>query len=520
MKRKVELYDTTLRDGAQMKGISFSVADKVKIVRKLDEFGIDYIEGGWPGSNPKDIEFFKAVSSLALKRAVITAFSMTCRKGVEPENDPNMRMLLESGAQVITLVGKTWMLHVDQVLNADPEENLRLIKKSCRFFTVHGLRVFYDAEHFFEGFKDNPKYALQTLRAAVNGGAERIILCDTNGGALPWEVGKIVREVGSAIDVPLGIHTHNDENLAVANTIEAVRRGALQVQGTINGYGERCGNADLCSVVPILQLRMGVRCVAPEKLTQLTEISYFVSEIANLTRNPFQPFVGANAFVHKGGMHGDATVKCEESYQHINPSLVGREPEIVVSELSGKSNILAKAKEFGIELSVEEAKKVLLQIKNLENQGFQFEGAEASVELLMRRIQKGYEAPFDVLYFTVLVDRHKGQNLNPRAIIKFLVKGREIHTAAEGDGPVNALDLAARKALLSVYPALGKVQLRDYKVRILDEKAGTGAKVRVLIDFSADGSIWTTVGSSTDIIQASWQAISDGLEYAILNHIS
>ena len=519
MKKRVEIYDTTLRDGAQMKGISFSLADKLKIVRRLDELGIDYIEGGWPGSNPKDREFFRSVLTLDLRNAKIAAFSMTCRKGITPKEDSNMQELLRAGIKIVTLVGKSWKSQVEKVLHTSLEENLRLIEESCGFFSSQGHQVFYDAEHFFDGFKDDSDYALSTLQSALLGGAVRIILCDTNGGALPWEINEIVAKVKESIDIPLGIHVHNDEGLAVANTVTAVKHGILQVQGTINGYGERCGNADLCSVIPILQLKMGFPCLPSEQLARLVELSHYVSEIANLRHNPSQPFVGENAFIHKGGMHGDAVSKWEMSYQHIDPTLVGNYPEIVISELSGKANILAKARDFGIELSPSEVSAVLTQIKNLENQGFQFEGAEASVELLMRRIQPGYRSPFEVLDFTVLEGPEKEESFKSKAMVKLRVKDKVIHTADEGNGPVNALDKAVRKALLSVYPELEKIHLTDYKVRILDEKAGTAAQVRVLIDSASDSHTWSTVGSSTDIIQASWQAIADSLEYALLKHI-
>lgn len=514
----MEIYDTTLRDGSQMKGISFSVMDKLKIVEKLDDFGIPFIEGGWPGSNPKDVEFFEKVSSLELRNSEIAAFTMTCRKGREPEKDLNMKTVLNSKAEVVTIVGKTWLVHVEDVLKLSPEENLHLIEKSCRFFRSHGRRVFYDAEHFFEGYKEKSQYALKTLQAAINGGAERVILCDTNGGTLPWEVGKVVREI--KVDVPLGIHAHNDGGLALANSLEAVKSGASQVQGTINGYGERSGNADLCSIIPTLQLKMGIECVSPEKIPQLTEVSHFVSEIANLSSYSSQPYVGSNAFVHKGGMHVDAMGKNNKTYHHIDPSLIGGISKVVVSELSGKSNILSKAEDLGINLSSGEAKKVLHQVKVMESRGFQFEDAEASVELLMRREKKGYEAPFEVLDFTVSEGYSKKHEIFSQAVIKFLIKGEKVHTVSEGDGPVNALDLAARKALHPVYPNLETVHLIDYKVRILNEGADTEAGVRVLITFASDGKTWNTVGSSTDIIKASWRALSDGLEYAILNNIS
>ncbi len=516
MERQVELYDTTLRDGAQMKGISFSLQDKLEIVQILDELGITYIEGGWPGANDKETEFFKVVSSLNLKSAEIVAFSMTHRKGVSPEEDRNMQNLLAADVRIVTLVGKTWLLHTNDVLNVTPEENLQLIEESCSFFACRGRKVFYDAEHFFTGFKDDPDYALETLRAAVNGGAQVVILCDTNGSVLPWEVNQAIRKVKTVINVPLGIHTHNDEGLAVANTAVAVKEGALQVQGTLNGYGERCGNADLCSVIPVLQLKMGFSCLLAGNLTQLTEVSRKVAEIANLVSDPSQPFVGSNAFSHKGGMHAHATTKKEGSYQHINPILVGNQGEIVVSELAGKASILAKAKEIGIDLSVLEAEKILHKIERLEYQGFQFEVADASVELLIRRTKGEYRPLFEVLDFTVL----ENQRFAPKAMVKLKVRNQIIHSAAEGDGPVNALDQAVREGLLSFYPELERVHLVDYKVRILNEKAGTGAKVRVLIVFSANGNTWTTVGSSTDIIEASWQALRDGLEFALLKHVS
>ncbi len=518
--RNLELYDTTLRDGAQREGISFSLADKEKIARKLDELGIDYIEGGWPGSNPKDAEFFERASHLGLHQTVVTAFSMTCRVGMDPAEDPNMQQLLAANTEVVAVVGKSWDLHVHEVLRTSLEENLRLITDTCAFLRAHGRRVFYDAEHFFDGLKANSDYALETLRAADRGDAERIILCDTNGGALSSEIAQAMDQVRRTIDVPLGIHAHNDAELAVANTLIGVEHGAVQVQGTINGYGERCGNADLCSVIPNLQLKMGFECLSSEQLAHLTEVSHYVAEIANLSHNPFQPYVGASAFTHKGGMHADAMAKCEESYQHINPLLVGNRSRVVVSELSGKANVLAKAREFGISLEEDpqQVRAIVARVKELESQGFQFEGAEGSMELLMRRTQLGYQPPFELLDFTVLVESRWGRGLVSEAMVKLRIGDEVIHTAAEGNGPVNALDKAVRKALLPVYPQLKNAHLTDYKVRILDEKEGTGAQVRVLIDSADDGRSWSTVGSSTNIIQASWQALVDSLEYAILKN--
>jgi len=516
--KSLELYDTTLRDGAQREGISLSLADKLKIARKLDELGIDYIEGGWPGSNPKDAAFFERAPHLGLHQATVTAFSMTCRVGMAPAEDPNMRQLLAADASVVAVVGKSWDLHVREVLRTSLAENLRLIADTCAFLRAHTRRVFYDAEHFFDGLKASPDYALETLRAAARGGVERIILCDTNGGSMPSEIAQAMDQVRQAVGVPLGIHAHNDAELAVANTLIGVEHGAVQVQGTINGYGERCGNADLCSVIPNLQLKMGLECLPPAQLSHLSEVSHFVSEIANLSHNSFQPYVGASAFTHKGGMHADAMAKCEESYQHINPALVGSHSRVVVSELSGKANVLAKAQEFGIRLEEDprQVRSVVARVKELESQGFQFEGAEGSMELLLRRVQPGYQLPFELLDFTVLVESRWGRGLVSEAMVKLRVGDEVVHTAAEGNGPVNALDKAVRKALLPVYPQLKNAHLTDYKVRILDEKEGTAAQVRVLIDSADDGDSWSTVGSSTNIIQASWHALVDSLEYAIL----
>lgn len=520
MGKRIEIYDTTLRDGAQTPEISFSMSDKLQITKALDALGIDFIEGGWPGSNPKDTEFFQAVPSLGLKKSVVTAFSMTCKKGLNPQEDDNMAKTLQADTSIVTLVGKSWRLHIEKVLQTTLNENLRLIETSCAFFKSHGRQVFYDAEHFFDGFRDNPPYALETLRAAIRGGAERIILCDTNGGTLPDMIGKVVDVVDRVICLPLGIHAHNDGGLAIANTLAAVGHGVVQVQGTINGYGERCGNADLIATILNLQLKMGFLLFSPEQLARLTEISHFVSEAANLRHNPFQPFVGECAFTHKGGMHADAMRKCSQSYQHIAPEIVGNRSNIVVSELSGKSNILTKAREFGIELTPEQVLTVLTQVKRMEGDGFQFELADASLELLLRRSISGYKPPFEVINFSVFENRRGNDDFNPpKAIVKLLIGGETIQTVAEGDGPINALDRAVRKALLLVYPALEKVHLTDYKVRILDEKAGTGARVRVLISYSVDGRAWVTVGSSTDLIEASWQALIDGLEFALLKHI-
>ena len=515
----VELYDTTLRDGTQGEGVSFSVEDKLKITRKLDELGIHYIEGGWPGSNPKDVEYFERVRVLPLQTATVTAFSYTGRIGVAPEDDANLKALLAAQTEVLTIVGKSWDLHVHEVLRTTLDENLRIIHDTVAFLRARDHRVFYDAEHFFDGYKANPQYALRTLQAAADGGAEVVILCDTNGGTMPWELTEIMDDAQKQVGAPLGIHAHNDCEMGVANSLAAVTHGAVQVQGTINGYGERVGNADLCSIIPNLKLKMGIDCVTDEQLRQLTEASHFVSEWANLAHDSHQPYVGMSAFAHKGGIHADATMKCRRSYQHIEPELVGNNTRILVSELSGKGNILLKLEQFGLEhdLDREDARHVVQQIKELESQGFAFETADASVELLVRRSREGYHPPFELIDFMVVVEHRKGRGLLSEATVKVRVGDRLMHTAAEGNGPVNALDAALRKALVPVYPGLEGVQLTDYKVRILDGNAGTGATTRVLIDSSNGHLSWSTVGSSTNIIQASWQALVDSFEYGLLN---
>jgi 2-isopropylmalate synthase len=515
----IQLYDTTLRDGAQREGISFSVDDKLKIARKLDELGIHYIEGGWPGSNPKDAEFFDRAKGIRLEQAIITAFGSTRRAGVAVESDPNIRALLEAETCAVTIFGKSWDLHVSRVLGTTLEENLAMIADSVSYLKDRGQEVIYDAEHFFDGYKADPDYALRTLQAAERAGADYLVLCDTNGGTLPSELVAIIEEVKKVTSTPLGIHAHNDSDLAVANSLAAVQAGIVHVQGTINGYGERCGNANLCSIIPNLKLKLGYDCISDEQLRQLVSISRYVSELANLAHDAHLPYVGHSAFAHKGGMHVDALVKCEESYQHIDPALVGNRKRVVVSELSGKSNIAYKVEEFGLDLSIssEQVRQIVQRIKELENRGFQFEGAEGSVELLIRRAQPGYKPPFELIDFHVLVENRQGRGMLAEAAIKVRVGDEIMHTAAEGNGPVNALDLALRKALLPFYPQLAEIHLTDYKVRILDSEAGTAARVRVLIDSARGSRTWSTVGSSTNIIEASWQALADSLEYGLLN---
>ncbi len=515
---RICVYDTTLRDGAQGEGVNFSLADKLRIAQRLDAFGVDYIEGGWPGSNPKDVEFFQRVRSLNLQHARVAAFGSTRRADKTVEDDPQVRLLLDAQTPVITIFGKTWDLHVRDVLRTTLEENLRMIEETVRYLKSHGREVIYDAEHYFDGWKNNPEYALATLKAAEAGGAEWIVLCDTNGGCLPWEIEEGIRAAQGAVDTPLGIHAHNDSDVAVANTLVAVRAGCTQVQGTVNGYGERCGNANLISVIPDLQLKMGYRCVSDEQLARLRELSLFVSELANLSPDPHQPFVGQSAFAHKGGAHVNAMVKNERTYQHIDPALVGNRKRVLVSELSGKDNIAVKRSEFGLDgLDRATERRVLAHIKELESRGFAFESAEASVELLLRRARADYRRPFELIDYTATVEHRQGRGLISEATVKVRVGGQIFHTAAEGNGPVNALDKALRKALLPFYPQLEKVQLTDYKVRILDSQSATAAQVRVLIDSTDGRRSWGTVGASSNIIEASWQALADSVEYALLN---
>lgn len=516
---QVELYDTTLRDGTQAEGVSLSVEDKLKITVKLDELGIQYIEGGWPGSNPKDVEYFARVKEIPLQNALICAFSYTGRAGLRVDEDTNLAMLLDAQTPVVTIVGKTWDLHVHEVLRVSLDQNLKMIEDTIAYLRRQGRRMIYDAEHFFDGYRANPAYAMRTLEAAANGGAETIVLCDTNGGSLPWDIEEMTRTVGRSVSVPLGIHAHNDSELAIANSLAAVRGGATQVQGTINGYGERVGNANLISIAADLKLKMGVDCLTSEQLCALTDVARHVSEVANMAPDNRQPFVGLSAFAHKGGIHADATVKCRESYQHIDPELVGNQTRVLISELSGKGNVLFKVDELNLDvaLSKDEARQVVKQIKELESQGFVFEGAEGSVELLVRRNRPDYKPPFELIDFMVVMEHRQGQGILAEATVKVRVGDEVKHTAADGNGPVNALDAALRKALLRFYPQLDNVHLEDYKVRILDGDAATAARTRVLVDSTNGHRRWSTVGSSTNIIEASWQALRDSFEYALLN---
>jgi len=541
---EIQIYDTTLRDGMQREGISFSVGDKLKIAQKLDEIGIHFIEGGWPSSNPKDSQFFTKAQDLTLSHAVLCSFGSTRRPNTKAEDDPNLHALVDSGTGVATLVGKSSDVQVTRALRISLEENLDMIGDSIRYLRLNGLRVFYDAEHFFDGCKAYAKYSLATLQRAEEAGAECIILCDTNGGSLPHEIAQAMVTARKAVSIPLGIHAHNDSEVAVANTLVAVQSGAVHVQGTINGYGERCGNANLCSVITALQLKMGIHCLSPQQLAKLTEVSHFVSEIANLSHDPYQPYTGTSAFTHKGGIHVSAVAKQEDTYQHIAPELVGNCTKVTVSELSGVSNIIYKAKECGIQIPTEgkQARQILNQIKFLESMGFQYEGADASFELLVRRTNPNYHPPFELVDFMVVVEKRRRfptigfsqnksnftnsdgsfpvssglQEILSEATIKVKVGEDIIHTAAEGNGPVNALDNALRKALVQFYPKISVIKLTDYKVRILEGNTGTESLVRVLIESSAVQCQWRTVGSSTDIIQASWLALADSLEYWLI----
>ena len=513
---KVHIYDTTLRDGTQREGISLSLNDKLNIAQKLDEFGVSYIEGGWPGSNPKDAEFFQAVRNMKFKNAKIAAFGSTRRKNSPPETDPNIRALMDAETPVVTLVGKSWDLHVRDVLETDLEENLAMISESVAYMKTQGKEVIYDAEHFFDGFKANPDYALMTVKVAAEAGADCVVLCDTNGGTLTWEMHDIVGQIVDEVETAVGIHTHDDGGCAVANSLTAVSAGATHVQGTINGYGERVGNANLCTIVPDLQIKMNKACVPDESLPRVGELSRFVSEVANLPHDDHWPFVGASAFAHKGGIHVAAMRKNPLSYQHIDPVLVGNEQRTIISELSGRGNVLEKAAEFGVEVDSEEARAIVQQIKQLEAEGFSFEAAEASMSLLLRRLKPSYKAPFEMIDFITWISHRVSDPIAADASVKIRIDGELSHTAAEGNGPVNALSLALRKALFPKYPQLESVHLDDYKVRILDGENGTGARVRVLIDFIDGDRTWSTVGASENIIEASWHALTDSYEYALL----
>ncbi|MBN1383840.1 MAG: citramalate synthase [Elusimicrobia bacterium] len=514
----VKILDTTLRDGTQGEGISLSVDDKLKIAAALDNFGVHYIEGGWPYSNPKEVAFFQKLRKLKLKNSKITAFGSTRHKDKNPEKDENLLSILKAKPDCACIFGKTWDLHVKSVLNTTMDKNLEMIYSSVKFLKSKGLEVIYDAEHFFDGYNANPEYAIKTLQAAANGGADNLSLCDTNGGMLPNQLKEIIDSVKNNVSVPLGIHTHNDSDCATANSIVAIESGCTLVQGTFNGWGERCGNANLSSIIPNIKLKLGINCVPDEKLKWLTETSRYISEIANIIPNDKQPYTGHSAFAHKGGIHASAVAKKSSTYEHIDPSVVGNQRRILISELSGRANILLKSKELNIdfEKDTDKAKKILQLVKNHEKKGYLYEGAEGSFELLVKRNVGKHKTFFKLGGFRVAVEKNIRGHLKSEATIKVFVKNKTELTAAEGDGPVNALDNALRKALDKFYPKLRNVRLSDFKVRIIDPSDGTGAKVRVLIQSTDGKDEWNTVGVSENIIEASWQALVDSIEYKLL----
>lgn len=525
IKRNLVIYDSTLRDGTQGEGFNLSVEDRIRIALKLDEFGVDFIEGGWPGAVPVATEFFQEIKNYKFKNSVLAAFGMTRKFSNPAENDENLLDLLKADVPAITIFGKTWDIHVEEVLKITLENNLQIIQDSLKFLKPNVDYLFYDAEHFFDGFKKNPEYAIKTLESAVVGGADCLILCDTNGGTLFFEITEIVQRVKKHFgnSVELGIHAHNDSEIAVANSVEAVRNGVTQIQGTFNGVGERCGNANLASLIPILSLKMGYDLLVSNNLTKLTEVSRFVSEIANLQHNRHQPFTGSSAFAHKGGIHVSAVMKNPVTYEHVNPLKVGNARRIVLSDQSGAANVLYKAKEFGLPLNSDDplVKSLVKELKDLENSGFQFEGADASFELLIRKTIGLHRNYFKLISFKVIKQNDKFDPENSaEATVKIAVGGEEIHTAASGNGPVNALDKALRKALSHFYPAIKEMELVDYKVRVLraNGKRGTEAKVRVLIESTDYKSSWGTVGVSADLVDASWQALVDSFTYKLIKN--
>ncbi len=515
---QVFIYDTTLRDGTQGEHINFSAEEKLRIARRLDEMGFHYIEGGWPGSNPKDARFFEMAKETSFRHARLTAFGSTCKPGLHPENCRNLKALLKAETPTVAIFGKSWDLHVTEILGTTLKENLKLIRETVAFLKGRGKEVIFDAEHFFDGYRRNPSYALATLKAAFAAGADRIVLCDTNGGTLPQDLTAAVRKVAGAVPPErLGIHAHNDGGLAVANTIAAVQAGVAMVQGTVNGYGERCGNADLTTVIANLQLKMNRPCIPEASLRQLTNLSYYVSEVANVRPIPFRPFVGRSAFAHKGGVHVHAVAKNPQAYEHIPPEWVGNHQRVIVSDLAGKSNIAFKAKEFGIDVGQNDAlsKKIVREIKRLEDQGFQFDAADGSLALLMKKITGAFTEPFTLECFSVTNGKTGNRPSLCLATIKISVGSEVELTAAEGNGPVNALDHALRKALTKFYPQISEMHLVDFKVRIVEGSEGTAARVKVLLDSRDGDELWSTIGVSENIIEASWQALVDSIQYKL-----
>lgn len=516
--KSITLYDATLREGSQAEDISFSLEDKLRITVRLDNLGVHYIEGGWPGANPKDIGYFREIASYSLKNATVTAFGSTARPGKPVEQDKNLQELLQARTSAVTIFGKAWGVHVRDVLRITPEENLALIEASIAFLKKHVREVFFDAEHFFDGFRAEPDYADAVLAAAVRGGADCLVLCDTNGGCLPHDVLQIIRRVKKNHPCRLGIHAHNDGDVAVANSLAAVQAGCIHVQATVNGFGERCGNANLCSIIPNLQIKMGMRCVTDEQLRSLTDLSRFVSELANFAPSTHQPFVGSSAFAHKAGVHVSAVKKQPATYEHIPPECVGNSQRVLISDQAGRANIMHKAREFKLDIETHEPllQELLKELKELELQGFQFEGAEASFQLRMRKALGVSKRYFDLVGFRVIIEKRADDELISEATIMVRVGGSIEHTAAVGNGPVNALDNALRKALEKFYPTLRDVTLLDYKVRVFSAGAGTGSRVRVLVESGDRHDRWGTVGVSENIIEASWQALTDSITYKLL----
>ena len=516
--KKIQIYDTTLRDGTQGEGMSLSLNDKLMLAKRFDRFGIDYIEGGWPGSNPKDLAFFKEAKKVKFKHAKLVAFGSTRRANSKVANDDNIKFLLEAGTKTVTIFGKSWDFHVKEVFKTSLKENLNMIRESVEYLKSKKLEVIYDAEHFFDGFHESPEYAIQTIREAVKAGADMVVLCDTNGGSLPHQVAIAVNRARKASKAPIGIHVHNDGDLAVANSIAAVEHGAIQVQGTINGYGERCGNANLTSIIPVLQLKLRLKVLPQKSMKQLTELSHYVAEVCNMPIENNQPFTGQSAFAHKGGVHVNAMLKNAKTYEHISPALVGNHTRFLVSELSGKSSVLLKAKELNIDLDrdMPHTRAILQKVRELENQGYQFEAAEASFELLMKKELGRYKKFFTVKEAEVLTENIGEGSPESRASVKLEVKGEEADAIEKGDGPVDALYKGLAKALIRFYPVIEKIHLTDYKVRVVNPQDGTAAKVRVFIQFQDETHNWSTVGVSENIIEASWQALVDAIEYKLL----
>lgn len=510
MSKQIKLFDTTLRDGTQGEGINFSADDKIRIAKKLDEFGVHYIEGGWPGSNPRDMDFFVKAGNLNLNHAKIVAFGSTSRSS-DPADDANLAALLEANTPAVSIFGKTWLMHVEEALKITPDENLERIYTSIRFLKDHGKEVIYDAEHFFDGFRSDPKYALSTLEAAHVAGADVLVLCDTNGGSLPHQIREAVEVVTTRFDTEVGIHAHNDGELAVANSLEAVSAGCRHVQGTINGYGERCGNANLCSVIPNLHFKLVFKTVPEQSVKRLSSLSHFVSDLANKSHPAHLPFVGKSAFAHKGGVHVSAVMKKPETYEHMKPESIGNTRRVLVSDLSGRSNVYYKADELSLDLDAypEQVKDIVNDLKELEHKGYEFEAAEASLDLLIRRAVGEWEDPFSLKGFRMLVEKNENDEVRAEATIRVDVNSVTEHTAAESSGPVHAIDLALRKALTKFFPEIERMHLSDYKVRVLNGQDGTKAKVRVLIESASEGRNWITVGVSENIMEASRQALME-----------